>query len=108
MLGIQWAGKLGAKASQHPMSDAAQAAKLLQELPFHDAAKAVAEAAAWLESVEAEASFSRAHRVQVMSLIDQAARASVDELALTYAGAGHRAPGQATDWRTLTAYLDRL
>ena len=108
MLGIQWAEKLGAKASRHPMSDPAAAAKLLQELPFENPAKAVAEAAAWLESVEAETSFGRAHRVQLVSLIDQAARASVDELALAYAGVGHRAPGQSADWRALTGYLDRL
>src|SRR5690349_2404464 len=89
MLGIQWAGRLGAKTAQHPLSDTAQAAKLLRELPFEQPAKVVAEAAALLESAETETSFSRAHRLQLVSMIDEAARASVDELTLTCAGVRH-------------------
>src|SRR5688572_6934185 len=108
MLGMQWAERLGVKTSRHPMSEAAAAAKLLEELPFDRPTKALAEAAAWLESVEAEATFGRAHRLKLVSLIDEAARASLAALTLTYAGAGHGAPGQAADWRALMSYLDRL
>lgn len=58
--------------------------------------------------MEAETSFTRAHRLHVVSLIDEATRSSVDELVLRYAGVGTAAPGQAADWRALMSYLDRL
>ena len=108
MLGIQWGERLRAKVQRHPMADAAAAALLLEELPFKRPAKVLAESTAWLESVEAEATFGRAHRMKIVSLIDGATRASLEELTRTYAGAGHGAPGQASDWRTLMAYLDCL
>ena len=108
MLGMQWAERLGGKTSRHPMSDPAAVAALLQDLPFGSPVKVVAESGAWLESVEAETSFSRAHRLHVVSLIDEATRASVDELILRYAGVGIAAPGQAADWRALMSYLDQL
>lgn len=108
MLGLRWAERLGGKTSKHPLSDGAAAAALLQELPFGSPAKVVAESGAWLESVEAETSFTRAHRLHVVSLIDEATRPSVDELVLRYAGIGIAAPGQAADWRALMSYLDRL
>jgi len=106
MFGLQWRER-AAQKSEHPMADAAEAAQLVQELPRESPAKAVAEASAWLESIESEP-FVPNHRFHVVSMIDEAAHSSVEELALGYVGAARGNPGLAADWRLLTDYLDRL
>jgi hypothetical protein len=89
------------------MADAMAAAQLVAELPQGNPAGALAEASAWLESIESE-TFIPNHRLNVVSMIDEAVDASVEDLTLAYVGAKAGIPGQAADWRALTEYLDRL
>ena len=106
MFGIQWSGRSD-RNSVHPMADAANAARLVSELPTDSPGSAVAEAAAWLESIEAE-DFTPHHRLNLISMIDEAVNASFEELTLGYIGAAPGNPGQASDWRLLMDYLDRV
>ena len=93
--------------SAHPMGDATAAARLIRELPLESPARAVSEAAAWLESIESE-TFIPNHRLNVVSMIDEAVQSSVEELNLAYIGTRVGVAGQMGDWRVLTDYLDRL
>ena len=83
MLGLDWISRLRGK-SGHPMSDVRTAAKLLQELPLAMPLKVIGETAAWLESVEHETSFTLAHRLRIVAMIDEAAHASLAQLTLEY------------------------
>jgi hypothetical protein len=95
------------RKSSHPMADAAAAAQLIRDLPLDNPNSALAEAAAWLESIEAE-SFAPNHRLSLVSMIDEAVHGSVEALTVAYVGARPGTPGQAADWRVLTEYLDRV
>lgn len=108
MLGFDWGSWRRANAG-HPMSEGRDVAKLLEDLPLATPGKAVAEAAAWLESVELEPTFTLAHRLRVVAMIDEAVRASVQQVRRDYvgAGAGDSADGVAC-WRLLCDYLDKL
>ncbi|HYC47144.1 MAG TPA: hypothetical protein VED01_16850 [Burkholderiales bacterium] len=104
---MKWSEGRQPKAA-HPMSTQAEAARLLKELPYENPAKAVLEASAWLESAESEPMFSAAHRLMLVSMIDDATHASAEELTLAYVGARTGLPAQPGDWRALMDYLDRL
>jgi len=106
MFGVQWGQRSGRKSS-HPMGDMTQATQLVRDLPLENANSALAEAAAWLESIHAEA-FVPNHWLNLISMLDEAVHARVEELTLTYVGAIPGSPGLAADWRVLTDYLDRL
>ena len=106
MFGLQW-GERFSRKSTHPMADAAAAAQLIRDLPVDNPGTALAEAAAWLESIEPE-SFTPNHRLNLVSRIDEAVLGSVEALTLTYLGARPGVSGQGADWRILTEYLDRL
>jgi hypothetical protein len=95
------------RKSSHPMAEAAAAAQLISDLPLDNPNSALAEAAAWLESIEPE-SFAPNHRLNLVSMIDEAVHASVEALTLAYVGARPGTPGQVADWRVLTEYLDRV
>lgn len=105
---LEWTRKLVEKPSAHPMASTGSAAELLEELPLNDPAKAIAECAAWLESIELETSFSLAHQLDLVAMIDEAGRSSVHELVLTYIGARPGTPARMQDWRALMDYLERL
>ena len=60
MFGLQW-GERSELKSAHPLADPAAAAQLIRELPLDDPSSALAEAAAWLESIEAE-TFTPSHQ----------------------------------------------
>ncbi|HYH40527.1 MAG TPA: hypothetical protein VD867_00970 [Burkholderiales bacterium] len=106
MFGLQW-GERFSRKSTHPMADAAGAAQLIRDLPVDNAAAAIGEAAAWLESIEPE-NFAPNHRLNLVSMIDEAVIGSVEALTLTYLGAKPGTAGQGADWRILTEYLDRV
>ena len=108
MLVFEWGNKQRG-TSHHPMSDAREAARLLEDLPVANPAKAVAEAAAWLESIELETGFTVAHRLRIVGMIDEAANRSLKQLTLDYVGArAGVAAGRADSWRALTEYLEKL
>jgi len=106
MFGLQWSNRV-TKNSSHPMADMAEAAQLIHELPRGSPAKAVAEASAWLESIESEG-FDPNHRLHIVTMLDEAAHSSVEELTRGYVGAAPGNPGHAGDWRVLMDYFDRL
>src|SRR5688572_28246724 len=106
MFGLQWSERSRQKSS-HPMTDPAAAAQLVRDLPFANPNSALAEASAWLESIEGE-SFAANHRLNLISMLDEAVQGCLDDLTLAYVGAKPGSPGLAVDWRVLTDYLDRL
>lgn len=105
---IEWTHRLLGK-STHPLADAARAAELMKELPRDNPAQALVDAAAWLDAIESEPSFDLAHRLNVVSIVDEGARRAVEQLTLAYAGVLPRLPsGRIQDWRTLSEYLEKL
>lgn len=106
MFKLQWNGRANAP-SAHPLADPSSAAQLIAELPVESPARAVAEAAACLESIEAEP-FTPAHRLKVVSMMDEAVRGCVEQLTLAYLGAVSGNAANAGDWRVLMEYLDRV
>ena len=103
MFGLQ----RSSQKSSHPMSDAGAAAQLVGELPLGNPNSALAEASAWLESIEAE-TFTPHHTLNLVSMLDEAVQGCLEDLTLAYVGAKPGSPGLAVDWRVLTDYLDRL
>lgn len=106
MFGLQWSERSEMK-SAHPFADVPAAAQLIRELPLEDPSSALAEAAAWLESIEAE-TFTPSRRLSIVSMLDEAVHPSVESLTLSYIGARPGTARRAVDWRVLTDYLDRL
>jgi hypothetical protein len=94
--------------SSHPLGDSARVAQVLEDLPRDNAPQLLGEASALLDSIE-DARFDAAHRLNVVSMIDEAAHAAVDELTLLYIGAIPRgAAGRLQDWRALSDYVEKL
>jgi hypothetical protein len=73
----------GGRAPDHPMADARDARRILEELPAQEA-KALEELAHWHESVAAAEGFKPAQRFQLAVLIDEAAQPRVRKLARDY------------------------
>ena len=105
---IEWTQRLLGK-SAHTLSDAASAAQMLADLPRDEPAHALADAAAWLESLDMGQGFDISQRLTVLATIDEAAYPCVNQLTLAYVGALPRMPrARLQDWRTLSEYLQRL
>jgi len=56
--------------SDHPMADIQSAQALLDEIPKHDALKALQEMTAWIGSVREQAGFRLDHQLAVLCLLD--------------------------------------
>lgn len=69
---LQWLSGLG-KRPDHPMYDAAQAARLLADLPG-EPRRALEEITSWLEGVSATPGFAVSDRVAVVKLLDESGR----------------------------------
>ena len=106
MFKLAWP-RSASRASEHPLADPARAAQLIAELPVAAPAKALAEALACLESMHGEP-FALEHRLQVLCLLDETVRPSVQQLTMSYLGVVSGIPGSTSDWRLLTEYLDGL
>lgn len=92
------------------MMNPAEAARLLAELPQHDALKATDEVGAWLESLARSTTFGTpAQRLKVISLVDEAGQAHVETLMAHYLESESRQkPDRFTRWQTLMHYWERV
>jgi hypothetical protein len=68
----------------HPMADPKRAKQIVDELPASDAAKALAEIAEWLESLNRTDGFKLDRRYENVDLLDGAAKNHQRKLALDY------------------------
>ncbi|MDH5220605.1 MAG: hypothetical protein OEW94_05170 [Betaproteobacteria bacterium] len=68
----------------HPMADARQARRLLDELPPRDPVKALGDLAHWHESVAATPDFRPEARIELLLMIDAAAQERVKKVTLEY------------------------
>jgi hypothetical protein len=74
----------GAGKVDHPMADAKQARQIIDELPAADSAKAMAEIADWLESLNRTDGFRLDRRYENVDLLDGAAKNHQRKLAQDY------------------------
>jgi hypothetical protein len=80
----------GGGKPDHPMADAKDARRMLEELPAQDAAKALDELAHWHESLSLAEGFGPAQRIELLLLVDDAAQPRVRKLTRDYLA---QAPG---------------
>jgi hypothetical protein len=74
----------GGGKPDHPMADAREAKRILEQLPAHDPFKALEELAHWQESIGAAAGFRLDSRLALLFAIDDAAQPRVRKLAKDY------------------------
>ena len=74
----------GGGKPDHPMTDAKEARRILEELPAQDAVKALEELAHWHESLSLAGGFRPEQRIELVLLVDAAAQARVRKLTLDY------------------------
>ena len=95
--------------SDHPMADIASAQALLDEIPKHDAIKALQELTAWIGSVRDESGFRLDHQLAVLCLLDEAARPLARELTYDYFSAHSLSTFQENRlWAALSGFFDQL
>ncbi|GIK45896.1 MAG: hypothetical protein BroJett012_17990 [Betaproteobacteria bacterium] len=70
--------------SGHPLADAKEAKRVLNELSVREAATALDEVAGWLESVAADEAFRLADRLALVSQLDEAVQAHERKLGRDY------------------------
>lgn len=70
--------------SGHPLADAKEAKRVLNELSVREAATALDEVAGWLESVAADEAFRLADRLALVSQLDEAVQAHARKLGRDY------------------------
>ena len=78
---INW---LGGSKVDHPMADARQARRIIDELPANDAAKALQEIIEWLDSLTRTEGFKLDLRFENVALLDAAAKTPVRRLSQEY------------------------
>jgi hypothetical protein len=74
----------GGGKPDHPMTDAKEARRILEELPAQDPVKALEEMAHWHESLSLAEGFRPEQRIELLLLVDDAAQARVRKLARDY------------------------
>lgn len=74
----------GAGKTEHPMSDAKDARKILDAIPAGDPFKALEDLNHWLESVRSWESFKPEHRLLLMEMVDDAAQPHLRKLQRDY------------------------
>ena len=76
----------GGGKPDHPMADARDARRILEELPAQDALKALDELAHWHESLSLAEGFAPAQRIELLLLVDDAAQPRARKLTRDYLG----------------------
>lgn len=76
----------GGGKPDHPMADAKDARRILEELPAQDAVKALDELAHWHESLSLAEGFAPAQRIELLLLVDDAAQPRARKLTRDYLG----------------------
>lgn len=80
-MALDW---LGGGSVDHPMADPKRAREIVAELPAGDSAKALAEIAEWLDSLNHTDGFKLDRRFEIADLLDGAARSHQRKLAQEY------------------------
>ncbi|HEX9184655.1 MAG TPA: hypothetical protein VF876_15470 [Burkholderiales bacterium] len=76
----------GGGKPDHPMADAKDARRILEQLPAQDAVKALDELAHWHESLSLAEGFAPAQRIELLVLVDDAAQPRARKLTRDYLG----------------------
>jgi hypothetical protein len=76
----------GGGKPDHPMADARDARRILEELPAQDALKALEELAHWHESLSLAEGFAPTQRIELLLLVDDAAQPRARKLTRDYLG----------------------
>ncbi len=74
----------GGGKPDHPMTDAKEARRILEELPAQDPVRALEELAHWHESLSLAEGFRPEQRIELLLLVDDAAQARVRKLTREY------------------------
>ena len=107
-MALDWLKDLGSRPD-HPMTDAAEAARLLAELPRDDPEAALAEINAWLDSIATAEGFRPARRLEVIGALDEAGRLLQQSLLADYLHSEASREFRATKtWTTVHEYWARL
>jgi hypothetical protein len=93
----------------HPMLQAAEAGRLLAELPRQDPLKATEEVTAWLESLARATRFGTAQRFRVISMVDEAGQTPAERL-MGYYVADENVQGadRFKQWQVLMNFWERV
>src|SRR5574339_611438 len=95
----------GGGRPDHPMADAREARRLLEELPAQDPAKALEELAHWHESLSHAEGFGPAQRIELLLMVDEAAQPRARKLTRDYLGQALGSRFQETRlWTALHEY----
>ncbi len=95
----------GGGKPDHPMADPKEARRLLDDLPPHDAVKALEELSHWFESVSTAEGFRVEQRVQLLLQIDEAAQPRARKLARDYFAAARPSKVQENRlWKAIHEY----
>ncbi len=98
----------GSGAPDHPMADAQEAKRLLDELPAQDPIKALEELAEWHESVSLAEGFRPEQRIQLLMKLDDAAQGRVKKLTRDYLAPGRLSRFQENRlWSVVHGYWRR-
>src|SRR5262245_33724307 len=105
---FDWLQKIGQRGG-HPMLQAAEAGRLLAELPRHDPLKATEEVTAWLESLARATRFGTAQRFRVISMVDEAGQTPAETL-MGYYLADQTVQGadRFKQWQVLMNFWERV
>lgn len=94
--------------SDHPMADIKSAQKLLSDVPRNDALKALQEITDWIESVRDNTDFHVDQQLDVLSLLDEAARPYMRKLVREYFSAHALSKFQENrSWMALNAFFSQ-
>ena len=76
--------RLGGKTPDHPLADARELRRVIDEIPADNASRALDEIVVWLESLRAAADFPQDRLYEAVSRLDDAAQPSLRRLARDY------------------------
>jgi len=105
---FEWLQKMGQRGG-HPMLNAAEAARLIAELPRDDPLKATEEVTAWLESLARATRFRTGQRLRVVSAVDEAGQPCAEALMADYLAAEDaQKPDRFRQWQVLMNFWEKV
>ncbi len=76
--------RIGGKTSEHPLADARELRRIIEEIPADNAFRALDEIIVWLESLRSAADFPADRQYEAVSRLDDAAQPSLRRLTRDY------------------------
>jgi hypothetical protein len=105
---FNWLHKMGQRGG-HPMLHAAEADRLLAELPRDDPLNATEEVTAWLESLACATRFGIGQRLRVISMVDEAGQPAAEALMAYYLdGENAQKAGRFRQWQVLMNFWQKV